>query len=322
MANWNTSFDSLLASTLDDYRDQFSDNITNKQKFLSLLVSNGFKRTLNGGANILEQLESVQNTTVSSYSGYDIINLLPQDPFTAAKYSWKQIAASMSISGLLKFQNSGDKHRVIDIVKSLFRNAEKSMRIGVNTQLFADGTGNSSKNIGGLAIAVEEGTAWSTYGGINSSTNSGWRNQWTGAVGSFAANGVDSMLTMFYNCSRNGMQPDLIITDQSTYESYERSLIKQERFVKADKKMGDLGFLALSYKEVPFVFDPDCTAGYMYFLTSETFKWVVGAGHEFSSTAMVRPDNQDAESRLILLYCNITVNNRAANGVLTAITNP
>lgn len=319
------TYDSLFnVTTSDDFSDYLADAITSKEVILAHLNAKGFKKTRDGGYNIVEQIMYSKHTQARPYSQFGIINVTPQDPFTAARYAWKQVAVPMTYSGLQKFQNSGSKHQIIDLIDAFLEHAEVSLSIEVAREIMGDGTGYGSTEITGLAAAVEDGTAWATYGGIDSNTYTWWRNQWTGTVGSFAANGVDSMLTMYNNCMRGQLKPTLIVTDQSTYESYEKSLLKIERIqVTPDNKTNsDIGFDALLYKNTPIVFDTNCTAGYMYFLNADTLRWNVASGNEFRMTPLQQPYNQDAQSRLILLYAQISLNNRARNGVLTGITNP
>lgn len=318
------TYDSLFnVTTSDDFSDYLADAITSKEVILAHLNAKGFKKERDGGYNIVEQIMYAKHNQAKSYSQFGVINVVPQDPFTAARYAWKQVACPMTFSGLQKFQNSGSKHQIIDLIDAFLEHAEVSLSIEVARQIMLDGTGNGSLDITGLAAAVEDGAAWSTYGGIDSNTYTWWRNQFTGTVGSFAANGVDSMLTIYNNCMRGKLKPTIIVTDQNGYEAYEKSLYKLERItVGPDKSLSDLGFDSLLYKQTPIVFDTNCTAGYMYFLNADTLRWNVASGNEFRMTPLQQPYNQDAQSRLVLLYAQISLNNRARNGVLTGLTYP
>lgn len=316
------TYDTLASTTLDEYGNQLADAITAKEVVLAHLNQKGFKRTLTGGAAISEQIMYAKHSGAIAYANYDSIPVVPQDPFTYARYTWKQVACPMTFSGLLKFQNSGNKHQLIDVVAGLLEHAETSLDIEVARQIMSDGSGTGGKEITGLAAAVEDGAAWSIYGGIDSSTYTWWKNQFTGTVGSFAAGGIDAMLTIWNNCMRGKTVPTLIVTDQNGYEAYEKSLYRMERVMITDKGMGDLGFPHLVFKNTPLVFDTNCTAGYMYFLNAETMQWNVGSGNEFRMTPLVNPYDQDVSSRLILLYAQISMKNRARNGVLTGLTYP
>ena len=318
----NPSFDALVSTTLKNYRKTLSDNITNQQALWYQMKQKGFVREDEGGTSIVEPLLTGTNSTVATFSGYDIIDTTPQEGISAAEFNWKQIAGSVSISGEEEFKNSGSKVRILSLLESKLTQLEESMKLFLNEQLFGDGTGNSGKDITGLQLAVEDGAVWSTYGGIDSSlaANSFWRNQWTGSVGSFAANGVDTWRTLYNSASRSSSKPTLIVTTQNVFEAYEKSLSVNERFT--DTKMGDAGFQNLLYKATPIVFDEDCPAGYTYFLNVDFLRFVVGKGRNFVSTPFQKPENQEAKVSQVILYGSLTCNNRARQAVATGITTP
>ncbi|MEM3145979.1 MAG: phage major capsid protein [Candidatus Nitrosotenuis sp.] len=316
----NPNFDALVTTTLKNYRKNLADNITAHQALFMQLKKKGFIREEDGGTSIVEPLLVGKNTTVRSYSGYDVLDVTPQAGVTAAEFAWKQIAGSVTISGEEEFKNSGSATRVLSLLETKIKQLEISMTLEINRQLFGDGTGNGGKDITGLALAVEDGTAWSVYGGIDSNAYTYWRNQWIGSVGSFAANGVDRMRTLFNSASRGTEKPTLIITTQAIFEAYEKSLSPALRF--SDPETADAGFMNLLFRGVPVVFDDDAPAGELRMLNSEYLRLVIGKGRNFSVTPFVRPENQDAKVSQILFYGNLTCNNRARQGVLTGITTP
>lgn len=200
-----------------------------------------------------------------------------------------------------------------------------SMMLEINRQLQADGTGNGGKDLTGLALAVEDGAAWSTYGGIDSNAFPYWRNQWIGTTATFASAGVDRMRTIYNSCSRGKVKPTVIITSQYLFEQYEKTLATNERFL--DMRMGDAGFLNLLFKTTPIVFDEDMPfedlatdEHQMLFLNVDFMRFVLGKGKNFVVTEMQRPENQDAKVSQTILFGNLTINNRARQGRLTDLT--
>lgn len=313
----NPNFSTLVATTLKNYQPRLSDNITEHQVLLYLLKEKGFVIEREGGETIVEPLLVGENSTVGSYSGYDLIPTTPQTGISAAEYDWKQVAGVFSISGREEFQNMGSKTRVISLVESKIEQLEISMRLDVNEQLFSDGTGNGGKDIGGLAIAVENGAAWGSYGGIDSNANTYWRNSWLAEAGALD---LASMRNVFNSASRGKSTPKLIITTQSVYEDYEALVLANNDITRTDSKLGDAGFQNLLFKGVPMVFDEDCTTGDMYFLNPDFMRFVIGKGRNFIATPTQKPDNQDARLSMVLLYCNLTLNNRKRQAVLDGIT--
>src|SRR6185312_1578553 len=235
------SFDALLATTMDFYKPKMEDNIHTANPFLFWLTKDGKKKMQDGGANVLLPVMYAKNSTVRSYQGYDTLDVTPQDGMTVAIYPWRQVAGSISISRIEKRKNSG-KSAAIGLLKSKIMQAEESMKEEVNRQLFQDGTGNGGLDLFGLNLLVEDGGAWlSDVAGINRNNETWWRNQYTTATGlSFNTNGLALMRTMYNNCSKGNIHPDLILTTQTVFEYYEKILAANERFI--DTRSGDAGF--------------------------------------------------------------------------------
>lgn len=338
----NPNFDTLVATTLKNYRANLADNITAHQVVWYQLKERGFIREDEGGTSIVEPLLVGRNTTVKSYSGYDVIDTAPQQGITAAEFNWKQVAGSVSISGEEEFKNGGSKTKVISLLQSKITQLELSMMLEINRQLQADGTGNGGKDITGLALAVEDGAVWSTYGGIDSNAFTYWRNQWidynatygnitaAGATSAELANFIRAMTRMYNSCMRGKVRPTVIITDQRMYELYEQTMqfTTANYRVMVDSKMADAGFMNLLFKETPVVFDEDMPNASlvttaddheMMFLNADFMKFVIGKGKNFVVTDMQRPENQDAKVSQVIMYGNLTLNNRARQGRISNI---
>lgn len=315
-------WDALLTTTLANYRKTLVDNIFDNYPFLSYLNGKlgtalrggSIKRTVAGGESIVEHLLYELNSTVKSYSGAETLDTTLQEGMTIARYSWKQYAVSVGITGLEKRNNNGEQ-AMINLLSSKMKQAEMSLRDKMSVDSFADGTGNSSKNLTGLAAVV---SATTTLGGLAVASYPWWVASVTGTAGSFAATGIDKMRTSFNTVSFGNDKPDIIITDQNVYEYYEKALQPQERF--QSNTAADAGFQNLTFKNVPMMFDRDCTSGYMYFLNSNALSFVVHQDADFSTGPFVTPENQDVSTAMILFQGNLTCNNRRKLAVITGIT--
>lgn len=323
MAAGNPNFDALLSTTLANYRPTFADNLSKSFFLFWWLTTRERKRMENGGESIIVQLMYGKNSTIKSYTGYEVLDTTPQEGMTAAKFPWKQVAGSVSISRLEERQNSGES-RIINLLQSKVTQAEISMRDSINAMFFGDGSGNNSKDIFGLALLVENGSAWGTLAGIDRSDalNAWWRNKWSNMTGSsFATNGLDKMRTLYNDCSKGNEHPDIGISDQTTYERYEKLLVPNERF--EDKEVGDAGFQNLKFKGMVLGFDEQATGpvagGLMYMLNSRYLEFVVDEQTDLVNTEFVRPENQDAKVSQILLMANLVVSNASRQGVLDGV---
>ena len=309
----NSSFDSLLSTTLANYRDQLTDNIFTARPLTNHLMENGRVRMLDGGTKIVEPLIYGQNSTVGSYAGYDTISLTAQEGISAAEYEWRQYAASIAISGIEEAKNNGEA-AIVNLLEAKIMQAEESMRESFNQMFFADGTGNGGKDWNGLGNLVDATTA---VGGIDPTAtgNSWWGSYEEGTAGALS---LADMATAYNSVSVGNDHPDMVLTTQTLFEKYESLLQPQLRYT--DAKTADAGFQNLLFKSAPVVYDVHAPVGTMFFINSKYLTLVGHSGKWFSQTEFVRPENLDAQYALIMCYGNLTVRNRAKQGKLTGRT--
>jgi hypothetical protein len=309
----NSNFDALLSTTLANYRNQLTDNVFTARPLTFFLMDKGRIRMLNGGTKIVEPLIYGQNSTVSSYSGYDPIGLTAQEGISAAEYDWKQYAASIAISGIEEGKNNGEQE-IINLLEAKIMQAEESLREGFNQMFFGNGTGNSGKNWNGLGNLV---SSVGTVGGINRATagNEFWRSYVNANSGALT---LTNLATAYNTVSVGNDHPDMILTTQALYQKYEALLQPQLRYT--DTKTADAGFQNLLFKAAPVVYDVHCPTGYVYVLNSKYLSLVGHSGKWFAQTEFVRPENLDARYALIMCYGNLTCRNAAKQGVITDAT--
>ena len=309
----NSNFDTLLSTTLANYRSTLTDNVFTARPLTFKLMEKGRIRMLNGGTKIIEPLIYGQNDTVGSYSGFDTIALTPQTGISAAEYEWKQYAASISISGIEEAKNNGEQE-IINLLEAKIMQAEESLREGFNQMFFADGTGNGGKDWNGLANLVE---ATGAVGGIDpaDSGNSFWASY---EENTSTALTLAQMSTAYNSVSVGNDHPDVLLTTQTLFEKYEALLLPVLRYT--DSKTADAGFQNLLFKSAPVMYDVHCPSGVFFFLNSKYITLVGHSGKWFQQTEFIRPEDLDARYALIMCYGNMTLRNRAKQGKLTAKT--
>lgn len=176
MAFANSTVTDIIASTIQERSGELADNVTNNNALLRELSQKGNVRTASGGNVILEEIMYSDATTINanSYSGYELINITPNSPISAAQYSWAQYAGSISMSGLEDLQNSGTE-QIIDLLEGRIKVCWAQLRNRIDYDLYQDGTGNGGKNLTGLAAAVPDTPTTGTYGGISRSAWAFWQ---------------------------------------------------------------------------------------------------------------------------------------------------
>jgi hypothetical protein len=313
----NPNFNALLSTTLQNYQPTLVDNIFKDLVLLNHLNERGRVVVEEGGTSIVEPLMYAINNTVSSYSGYDAIDLTPQDGISAAEYQWKQMAASIAISGIEEAKNRGTE-AIIKLLNAKVQQAEMSLKSSLNDQLFADGTGNGGNDFNGLGNIV--GTQNNTVGGIDASSNTWWNP--TQATTMAATLSLANMADVYNRASRGSDVPDIIVTNHTLFEKYESLLTPNVRYQDVSK--ANSGFTNLMYKQTPMVFDlalaTDSSDAPMYFLNTKYLKLTGLNGYWFATTDFQNGTvaGVDARYALIMSYGQLTCSNRQRQGYITA----
>lgn len=305
-------YNALLSTTLKNYRPTLVDNIFKAAVLLDHMNERGRVVVEEGGSSVVEPLVYAANSTAAVYSGYDTISLTPQDGISVAEYDWKQMAASIAISGIEEAKNRG-KEQVIKLLNAKIMQAEESLRELMNTQLFT-GTG-AGNNFFGLDPIVA--TLNNTVGGIDASAQTWWNPN----VNSTATALTLALMTTAYNDAANGNDvPDIVVTTQTLFEKYESLLTPNVRY--QDTAKANAGFQNLMFKQTPVVFDKIATAGRMYFLNTKYLKLTGMNGHWFETTDFQTGtvNGKDARYAIIMAYGALTCSNRDRQAALTAKT--
>jgi hypothetical protein len=172
---------------------------------------------------------------------------------------------------------------LINLLEAKIQQLVLSFQSRMSEDAYSDGTGNGGLNLTGLEAIVD---ADSTLAGLAPGTYPWWASTET-TSGSFAAQGINDMRTIFNTLSWGNDKPDIIFTTQTIFEYYEKALQPQERFI--GNAAADAGFMNLTFKNVPVVFDRDCTSGVMYFLNSKYIALKVHQDADMKTSEFVEP---------------------------------
>ncbi len=311
----NPDFNSLLSTTLQNYQPTLVDNIFKDLVLLNHLNERGRVRVEEGGTQIVEPLMYAVNDTVATYSGYDAIDLTPQEGISAAEYDWKQMAASIAISGIEEAKNRGTE-AIIKLLNAKIMQAEMSLKTTLNEQLYGSASAGTDFNGLGNIVATQN----NTVGGIDASSNTWWNPTQGTTMGATLA--LHNMADVYNRASKGSDVPDLIVTNNSLFEKYESLLTNQVRYQDVSK--ANSGFQNLMFKQTPVVFDlelaTDSTDAPMYFLNTKYLKLTGLNGYWFTTTDFMNGTvaGVDARYALVLAYGQLTCSNRQRQGYLTA----
>ena len=127
----------IITTTLRNRSKMLSDNVSNHNPLLNRMREKGNMTTVSG-RDIVRELEYALNGTVAWYNGYEVLDTSPSDVLTSATYDYRQLAGSVTISGLEQIKNSGTE-AIINLLESRIGVLEKSMENTLATSLFSDG---------------------------------------------------------------------------------------------------------------------------------------------------------------------------------------
>ena len=303
----------MVTVTLRNRRKELADNIMNHNALFMRLNKKGNVQPADGGREIVEELEYAENGTVGWYSGYEVLDTTPQEVFDAATYDWKQLAGTVSISGLEEMKNAG-KERIINLLAKHIKNLEKSLMNSAATAIYADGT-TDPKSLGGLKLLVaDDPTASSVVGGINQQTYTFWRNQFSASAATSSGNIKTRLNSLWLSCVRGTDKPDLLVADSTEYTFYLDSLQDQQRF--SDSDMAAAGFTSLKYQTADFVYDDQCTAKRVYMLNTDYIYLRPHSQRQFVPLDERNSINQDAKVIPVVWGGNMTCSNRSLQGVM------
>jgi len=311
----------LAATTIEFRSKDIADNVTNHNAALLAMKKSGGIASFDGGTFINENLSFAENGNGGSYSGYDVLPTAPSDVISAAQYTFSQYAVPVVFSGRETLINSG-KEAVIDLVEARVKVAESTMSNLLNRHFYLDGTGNSGKNITGLAAAIPLANTAGVYGGIDRANYAFWRNQKYQAsvdgagVATTGAELIAQWNLFMTKLTRGTDKPKIILASPEVFSLYESGLQNMQRIT--DTTLGAAGFTTLTFQGIPVVFDTAVSgigANAAYFLNTDYMKWRSHKDRNMIALEDKSAVNQDSTVKTLAWAGNLTMSGAKFQGV-------
>lgn len=274
------------------------DNVFSENTALGWFYKTG-KESIKGGASISHGLMYGGNAGAGSYSRYETIGVDPVDGLTRDQWSWKQYQVPVTIDGFTERTAGGNSDSVLaDALQTKKTQSEAALKNRLEGDIFKAVPGaNDLRSLPNIVAAS------GTEGQVNGTTNSWWQS-YVVTAGSWNAGVGRTQLVNAINtvAKRNptGM-PNVLISDQTSYEAYESITVPQYRF---STNTPDIGMGKLTFKEIPWLWSVQATSGVVYVLHSDGIKFYIDKNTDFLTTPFVTPTNQDAKvSHIFLTAC-------------------
>jgi hypothetical protein len=307
----------MVTTTLRSHPSEVADNVSKHNALYRRLKLGGKIKKLSGGYEIVRPLDYAENGTYQRYSGYDALNIGASEVVSAAKFDWVQSAIHVTASGRELRLNSG-KEQLIDLAATRTKNALRTAANNMSLDMYS--SGSLTNQMGGLgAIITTDGTG--TVGGISTTGNTWWKNQFQELSGANTYAGIkDDMITLWINCKRGGDKPDLIVLTNDLYAAYWRNLTALQRY-NDNLSEANAGFNALKFESADVIHDLESTnfasTGEIgYFLNTNYLELVVHRDANWTTLDEKMSVNQDAVVIPIIWQGQMCVSNRALQGRL------
>lgn len=309
--------DDLYTSTWNNRKSEVTDNIFDATPFWEYMrKKGGIKLNGTGGRYLEIPISYAANDTVTSLDKGDTISIANTAFLTTAQFEWRFVAGSI-VRYFVDDAKNKSKQQHLNLANSKIDNLRRSLTDKMEQYLFADGTGNGGKDPNGLANLVSLTATTGTVGNINAATYSWWRNVQTASTGAASVYLVTDMRKMFNDCAKgqNTDVPNVLVTDQTTYELYEDEVVEQKQIV--NKSEGDPEFTTVTFRGKPLIWSGQCTSGYIYFLNTNYIALEVDPAIYFQATEWKSIPNQLDRVMQIVLKCNMVTSRRKSLGLLS-----
>jgi hypothetical protein len=266
-----------------------------------------------GGLQIQVPIISSAPTGGGSYSDLDTLTIAKTDNIAAAVYDWKQYYEPVRVSRLDLAKTSGDAGK-LDLIASKIKIAESNFSENLSVGFFSDGSGNSGKDMTGLAALL---SISSTYGGIAVADLASWKAQ-------VLTSGADRALTLALiqqldgACSDGKETPTLFVSRQNVYDEAYNLFTAFQRIESED--MGKLGFKSLMINRKPLVVDSHAPAKSFIALNEEYVNLFIHKDNNMRKEHHSSLETTDSMLTKIFWMGNLGCSQRRRQGLLNAIS--
>ena len=299
---------------------QITDNVYLKNNALLYRLIRGNKRVIQGGTQIEMPMLYRRFNTGGSYSGFDLLDVSPQDTVKSAFVNWKQQYVTFAVDGLSLIKTDSPL-AIANMLNLLGQQMYMEMGENLAAQMFGDAIANP-KDIDGLKAIV---SASNTYAGINRTNEAWWRSTVDASTTTLA---LDKMRGLFGNATIGGTHPTIWFGSGTNYNrlyalnlsSTGGSVHYQREPGGSDELLAQAGFTNLMFENVPFIRDDNVPDSTIYALNENYLSLAVSPRADFHLTDFEKPTNQDAYISTLLWAGNLMCMNSKTQAAFTALT--
>jgi len=277
----------VQALTQDWIMPKVQDNVLGSSILPLRVISQGKKS--GSGYTIKKAVKLSTAGYGSSFSGLDTFSAAQLDTKQIMEYDYRAYRYPVAVSGMEVSVNRIPATQVTNLIVETLEEVQWEMADDLGDIMYSDGTGNSNKDFMGLDAIVDDGTTAGTIGGLSRTTYSTLNAIRTASGGTLT---LAKLATLFSAISSGTIMstPNIIITNETVSDLYEQLLTPsvQETYSnlgyyqvgkvggptrQQEGLVGTQGFVAMTYKGIPWVRDEKATAQTVWMLNEKTLNW-------------------------------------------------
>lgn len=312
-----SNVDDLLTTTLDNYRDQLTEQWLGGFPVTRKMMEGDNVDELDGGNDIIEHLEYQDNDTAAWVGVNGSVSVAMNQIMTDAKFKWVMLAGSVGITDREESQNKG-KSSMIDLMEARVKNLQNTFKAKLETA-FGDSSTDNTDTMWSLPDIIDSANPTAAnFGDIDRSTYTWWGATET-ASGSMATQGLEDIRTAFQTVSRSMTDPvNVHLTTLTLYNAYQARLTPVERLTSRDK--GDLEFDTLSFHGKPVFYSDQLSSGLWLGINTKYLKMKILKTCKFKNQPFVREPGGIKKNAVVELMCQATCTRPASLFKLTGMT--
>jgi hypothetical protein len=331
--------DNAFLQTWYDIRADAVDNILNATPIWAMLKSKGCFKGQTGSEYITRTLRYGVGVTPQEVGKGDLLPMGVVETETMARWTFRNLAANIQRDTITDAENAGSAK--INYVKQRLGEARDALTQRYETDVMrAINTAETGKNIQSLfdLLPLYTNATTGTYGAIArpatfaqiaaangvyapATGNTFWGSKYKQMTAPYEVNLVSDMKVLFNSVQNNQEAPDMLVSDQATYELYEEFAVDKSQIVKNDSKMlADLGFQNLEFKGKAWIWTPNAAVNSIMMLNTNFIEVVYRTNLWFEMTDWKDIPNQMERVAHIISSMNIIGAQPRRHGLLTSAT--
>lgn len=242
------------------------------------------------GESIKKAIKYQNSGTASSFAGLDTFTPSVLDTRVRMTYDMRAARQPIALSGMEVTANGVSDTQITDMVVEVLEETEQELADFVGGLIYGTGTGNSNKDFIGIGAIIDDGTDATSIGGLSRTTYTALNATRTASGGTMTLNLLSTLYSNVSSGSLAKTTPSLIDSNETVWDLYEQLLTPTVRETYSmqgyyevgarggamrptEGRKGDQGFVAVTFKGVPWVRDEKATSQNIFMINENWIDW-------------------------------------------------